>query len=132
MLRSGGPLRLSHSKGNMAKPSETWKNKGMLVASYHILVGQAPMSHPFTLSQRTFPVEQQSAPVAPPAPVSKQSPRPKRWHPSPDPVDNMPPGGTTSKATLQGPPAPNGEMFHLGTRHSSRANWKHSTGTLTW
>ena len=64
--------------------------KGMLVASYQILLGQAPMSHPFTLSQRTSPTEQQSAPAASPLPVPKQSPRPKRWHPSPDPVDNMP------------------------------------------
>ena len=63
------------------------------------------MSHPFTLSQGTSPVEQQSAPAAPPAPVSKQSSRPKRQHPSPDPVDSMPLGGTTSKATLEGPPS---------------------------
>ena len=27
MLRSGGPLRTSHSKGNMAKPSESQRNK---------------------------------------------------------------------------------------------------------
>ena len=79
--------------------------KGVLVASYHILLGQAPTSHPFTLSQGTSPAEQQSAPAAPPAPVPKQSPRPKRKHPSPDPVDSTPLGGTTSKATLEGPPS---------------------------
>ena len=49
----------------------------MLVASYHILLGQAPTSHPFTLSQRTSQVEEQSAPAAPPTPVPKQSPGPK-------------------------------------------------------
>ena len=38
-------------------------------------------------------------------PVPKQSPRPKRQHPSPDPVDSMPLGGTTSKAILEGPPS---------------------------
>ena len=27
ILRPGGPLRLSHSTGNMPKPSETWRNK---------------------------------------------------------------------------------------------------------
>ena len=54
--------------------------KGVLVA-YHILLGQAPASHPFTLSQGASPAEQQSAPAAPPAPAPKQSPRPKRWHP---------------------------------------------------
>ena len=79
--------------------------KCVLVASYHILLGQAPMSHPFTLSQGASQAEQQSAPVAPPATLPKQSPRPKRQHPSPDPVDSMPLGGTTSKATLEGPPS---------------------------
>ena len=79
--------------------------KGMLVASYHVLLGQAPTSHPFTLSQRTSPVEEQSAPAAPPMSVPKQSPRPKRWHPSPDPVESMPLGRTTSKKTLEGPPS---------------------------
>ena len=106
--------------------------KGMLVASYHILLGQAPTSHPFTLSQGASPAEQQSAPAAPPTPAPKQSPRPKRWHPSPDPVDSMPLGRTTSKATSEGPPAPNRERSHLGTRYSSRATQKHSARTLTW
>ena len=35
----------------------------------------------------------------------KQSPRPKRWHPSPDPVESMPLGRTTLKATLGEPPS---------------------------
>ena len=56
--------------------------KGILVASYHILLGQAPTSHPFALLQRTSPMEEQSAPAAPPMPVCKQSSRPKRQHPS--------------------------------------------------
>ena len=79
MPRPRGPLRPKHSTGNMPKPCETWRNKsskrkaeakltfistcqaalhassvepkGMLVASYCILMGQAPTSHPFTLSQ---------------------------------------------------------------------------------
>ena len=79
-----------------ARPLEV---QGVLVASYHILSGQAPMYYPLALPQRTSPVEEQSAPAAPLAPVPKQSPRPKRWHPSPDPVDSMPLGGTTSKTT---------------------------------
>ena len=73
--------------------------KSALVDSYHILLGQEPPSHPFTLSQRASPVEEQ------PTPVPKQSPRPKRWHPSPDPVERMPLGRTTSKMTLAGPPS---------------------------
>ena len=73
----------------------------MLVASYHILMGQAPMSHPFTLSQGACPVKQLSASAAPPAPVPEQFPRPKRWHPSPDPVDSMPLGGNYVQGSLR-------------------------------
>ena len=51
--------------------------RGILVASYHILKGQAPMSYPFTLSQGASPIEQLSAPVAPSSPVPEHSPRPK-------------------------------------------------------
>ena len=79
--------------------------RGTLVASYHILMRQAPMSHPFTLSQGASPIEQLSAPVAPSSPVPEHSPMPKRQHPSPDPVDDMPLGRTTSKATSEGPPS---------------------------
>ena len=81
-----------------------WEVKSALAASYHILLGQTPPSPPFILSQRDSPVEQQPASGDPPIPVPKQSPRPKRWSPSPDPVESMPLGGTTSKSTLGGPP----------------------------
>ena len=79
--------------------------KCMLVASYHILMGQAPTSHPFTLSQGASPAEQPSASAAAPVPAPEQSPRPKKWHPSPDPVDSMPLSGTTCKTTSEGPPS---------------------------
>ena len=79
--------------------------KGMLVASYHILMGQAPMSHPFTLSQGASLAEQASTTAALPVLVPEQSLRPKRWHPSPDPVDSMPLGGSMCKATSEGPPS---------------------------
>ena len=78
---------------------------GTLVASYHVLMGQAPTSHPFNLSQGAPSTEQASAPVAPASLVPEHSPRPKQQHSSPDPVDVMPPGGTTSKATLEGAPS---------------------------
>ena len=104
--------------------------RGTLVASYHILMGQAPISHPFALSQGASPAKQLSASAVPPALVPEHYPRPKRWHPSPDPVDGMPLGGTTSKATSEGPPAPNSERSYLGTRYSSRATQKHSARTL--
>ena len=79
--------------------------RGTLLASYHILIGQAPMSHPFSLSQGTSPAKQPPASAAPPALAPEHSPRPKRQIPSLDPVDHMPLGGTTSKATMEGPPS---------------------------
>ena len=51
---------------------------GVLVASYHILMGQALMSHPFNLSQgASSSSEQVSAPMASSPPVPEHSPRPK-------------------------------------------------------
>ena len=47
------------------------------VAFYHILMGQAPTSHPFSLSQRASSSEEVSAPILPPPPVPEHSPRPK-------------------------------------------------------
>ena len=79
--------------------------KSTLVASYHILLGWAPLSHPFSLSQWASSVEEQPTSATPPTPVPKQSPRPKRQHPSPDPVESMPLGRTTFEMTLEGPPA---------------------------
>ena len=69
-----------------ASPAE---HRGALVASYHILMGQAPTSHPFTLSQGAFPIEQLSAPMAPSSPQlecppqvqeATPLPRPSGWH----------------------------------------------------
>ena len=76
---------------------------GALVASYHILLGQALMSHPFSLSQGASSSEQVSAPVAPSPPAFGHCPRPKWQHPSQDLVDVSPPGRTTSKATPEEP-----------------------------
>ena len=83
-----------------ASPGEL---RGTVVASYHILLGQAPTCHPFSLSQGASPAKQPSASAAPPVLAPEYSPRPKRWLPSPDPVDGMPLGRTTSKATTEGP-----------------------------
>ena len=68
-------------------------------------MGQAPTSHPFSLSQGASPAKQPSASPAPPAPVPVHSPRPKTQLPSPDPVDGMPLGRTMSKATAEGSPS---------------------------
>ena len=101
------------SKGQLnflsACPAAPWASpvelQSMLVASYHVLLGQAPMSHPFSLSQGTLSSEQVSAPMAPSPPAPEHSPRPKWWYPSADPVDVSPPSGTMSKATPEGPPS---------------------------
>ena len=80
--------------------------RGALATSYHILLGQAPLSPPPILPQKTPPVEEQPPTVAPPTPMPKQSPRPKRQHPSPELMGSMPMGGATLKAMLGGPPSP--------------------------
>ena len=51
--------------------------RSALVASYHLLMGQAPMSQPFTLPQGA-PTEQPSATAAPSSLAPEHSPRPKR------------------------------------------------------
>ena len=106
--------------------------KSALATSYHMLLGQTPPSSPLAQPQRTSPVEEQPTSTAPSTPVPKQSPRPKRWHPSPDPVESMILGGTTLKATPEGPPAPRDERSLPGSEHSSQAILRHLAGTLTW
>ena len=81
------------------------KPKSSLATSYHILLGQTPPSPPLTLPQRTSPVEEQPTSVTLPTPEPEQSPRPKRWHPLPDPVESMPLDKTTLKVTPGGPPS---------------------------
>ena len=90
--------------------------------------------HPTHSSDHKGPLQWRNSltSAAPPAPVPKQSPRPKRWHPSPDPVESTPLGGTTSKTTLEGPPAPSSERSCLGTKCSNQAMQRHLARTLTW
>ena len=106
--------------------------KGTLATSYHILLGQTPPSPPFVLLQRASPVEEQPTSAIPPTSVCKQSPRPKRQHPSPDPMEGIPLGRTTSKVTLGGPPALSSERSCPGTEHSNQAIPRHFAKTLTW
>ena len=54
-----------------------------LVTSYHVLLGQSPPSPPSVLPAKAPFVEKQPPMATPPAPMAKQSPRPKRWLPSP-------------------------------------------------
>ena len=130
--RLGESLRLVFFNNCMLNPFSTLKNKlsrrrvrvsstssppaklpfepalplhGMLVASYHVLLGHVWTFHPFSLFQGASPSEQVSVPRTPSPPVPEHSPRPKWWHPSPDPADVSPPGRTTSKATPEGTPS---------------------------
>ena len=106
--------------------------KGTLATSYHILLGQTSLLPPLIPPQKISPVEEQPTTAALSTPVPKQSPRPKRWHPSPDPVESMPMDGTTSKVILGGPPAPRGKRPLPGSKHSSQAMPRHLAETLTW
>ena len=83
--------------------------KGALATSYHILLGQTPLSSPPVPPQKISLVEEQPTTATFPTPVPKQSPRPKRWHPSPDHVESMIMGGTTLKA--RGPPSSQRQEF---------------------
>ena len=84
--------------------------KGTLATSYHILLGQTPPLPPLVLPQKTSPVEEQPTTAALPTPVPKQSPRPKRWHPSPDPVESMPMSAEPLQRLFwEDPPAPRGQ-----------------------
>ena len=80
--------------------------KGALATLYHVLLGQTPPSPPLILPQKIPPVEEQSTTATSPTPVPKQSLRPKRQHPLPEPMGSMPMGGATLKATLGGLPSP--------------------------
>ena len=79
------------------------KFHGMLVASYHILLGHVLTSHLLSISQGASPSQQGSIPGASSPPAPEHSPRPQQWCHSPDPMDVFPPSGTTSKATPKGP-----------------------------
>ena len=80
--------------------------RGALAASYHLLLGQAPLSPLLILPPRTPSMEEQPSTAAPPMPTPKQSPRPKRQHPLPELMGNMPMGRAIQAAMLGGPPSP--------------------------
>ena len=51
MLRPGGPLRLSHSTGNMPKPSKTWRNKSSERKAEAKLTSSLPVRLPYMPAQ---------------------------------------------------------------------------------
>ena len=160
MLTSGGPLRLSHSTGNMAKPSKTWRNKSSERKAEAKLTSSPPARLPYMPSQQsskacwwlliTFCWGRHPHPTH--SPYHKGPPQGSNsllqqllLHHSPS--SPLSPKGGILPQTLwtasvwvgphprqlwKGPPAPNGKRSHLGTRCSSRATQKHSARTLTW
>ena len=77
-----------------------------LATSYHILLGQSPPSPPSVPCPKAPTVGEQPPLAAPPTPMPKWSPRPKRRLPSPKPQGSMSINGTTPKAMQGGPPSP--------------------------
>ena len=80
--------------------------RGAQAALYHLLLGQAHPAPPLILPPRTPSMEEQPSRATPPMQTPKQSPRLKRWLPSPEPMGNMPLGGATPVAMIGGPPNP--------------------------
>ena len=80
--------------------------RGALAALYHLLLGQAPPAPPLILPPRTPPSAEQPSTATPPMPTPKQSPRPKRQLPLPEPMGNTPLGRATPAAALGGPHYP--------------------------
>ena len=74
-----------------------------LATSYHVLLGQSPLSPPSVLPARGPLVEEQPPMAAPPTPVPKWSPWPKRWLPSPELQGSTSIDKTTPKAMQEGP-----------------------------
>ena len=91
--------------------------RGVLAASYHLLLGQAPPSPPLILPPRTPSMEEQPSAAALPMPTPMESPRPKRQLPLPEPMGNMPLGGASLVAALGDPPTPRSKRTLPGSSH---------------
>ena len=65
--------------------------RGVMAVSYHLLLGQTPQLPSLIQPPRTPPVEEQTFSATPPTPMPKQSLRPKRCYPSPEPMGNKTP-----------------------------------------
>ena len=77
-----------------------------LATSYHVLLGRSPPS-PSSVLPTKAPLEEEQPPMAaPPTPMPKWSPRPKRQLPSPELQGSMSVDGTTPKAMQGGPSSP--------------------------
>ena len=78
--------------------------RGAMATSYHLLLGQAPTSSPTIPPHKAHPAEEQPSMAALLAPTPKESPRPKRHHPSPEPMGSTPAVGGPPKPKRQETP----------------------------
>ena len=155
-----GHLRPNHSTGSMAKPFKTWRNKSFERKAEAKLTSSPPVRLPYMPAQQsskacwwpliTFCWGRHPCPTHSPyqkGPPQQSNSLPQQLLLCQCPSSPLSPKGGILPQTLwtaclwgephprqpwKGPPAPNGEMSHLGTRCSSRAAQKHSAGTLTW
>ena len=83
------------------------KSCSVLLASYQVLLGHTPMSHPFNIpKEHSLPTRAHHR--ASSSYVPGPSPRPKQQHQSPDLMGIPPLGEATSKATPEGSPVRSG------------------------
>ena len=77
--------------------------KENLTTSYHILLGQLPLSSLLAPPARTSPAEEQTSVATSPRPAPKQSLWPKRQHPLQEPQESMSIDETSPQASQEGP-----------------------------
>ena len=77
--------------------------KENLTTSYHVLLGQSPLSPPSAPTARAPLAEEQPPVPASPMPVPKWSPWLKRQHPLPEPLGSMSIDEATQRAAQEGP-----------------------------
>ena len=157
MQRPREPPRLTHSTGDMPRPSNTWRNKS---SKRKAKVRLFPLCLSSCLTGQSYrtqghngsflsPVNGTSTYVPPIHFITRSPPLsnhllqqfllPQCLSVLPGPRGDNPPQtqwmthllvGPCPRQPQKGPPAPNSERSHLGTRYSSRAAQKHSAGTL--
>ena len=82
------------------QPRRAQRHAGSFLSYF---VGAGTHVPPIHLITRDLPSRATVCPSSSSHASAQAVPRPRRWHPFPDPVDSMPLGGTTSKATSEGP-----------------------------
>ena len=101
-----------------------------LATSYHVLLGQSSLSPPSVLPAKAPLVEEQPPTATPLTPAPKQSPRPKRQLPSPEPQGSMSIDVTAQRLCRKDHLVPKGESPLPGSLHLNLVMWRPSSRTL--